>query len=181
MPPINEPILIDTAQYLLHPFGAQDIKNIARLSKDIQQLFPSKRPHTYLPHKQLADAGQAEALLHIALFHQFNGTRQWYFITDKTSQHTIGMIELISPGDAKTHYQLAHYPHILEFCLSKDHIGKGIMSKVLPQFVKRLKEKGIQQLGAVVHPNNLKAIKVLQKSGIDQQAHFDAVSRLYHN
>jgi len=181
MPPINEPILIDTAQYLLHPLRAQEIKDIARLSNDIQRLFSSDKPHVYLPHKQLANAGQAEALLHTALFHQFNGTRQWYLITDKTKQQTIGVIELISPRDAKTHYGLAHYPYILEFCLSKDYNGKGIMSRILPRFVQCLKEKGIQQLGAVVHPNNLKAIKVLQKSGIDKQAHFDAISKLYHN
>lgn len=181
MPPLNEPILVDTPQFILHPFGATEMKRIDSLSRGIQQLFSSERHHVFLQHKKLDGTSQAEALLHTALFNQFNGTGQWYFITEKTNKKTIGMIELISPSGAKQHYQLDNYPYILEFCLSEEYIRKGIMGKVLPKFVECLKKKEINHIGAVVNLKNLKAIKVLKKSGIDKQTHFDAISNLYHN
>ena len=91
------------------------------------------------------------------------------------------MIELITPQTARQHYRLAQYPYFLEFCLCAKHAGKGLMSSLLPQLIQKLEQKGVRDIGAVVHPHNVAAIKVLQKSGIGQKAHFDAVRQLYHN
>ena len=181
MPSLNEPILIDTPQFILHPFGAGQMKKIKSLSQDILQLFSSENPHFFLQHKQLTNAAQAEVLLHTALFNQFNGMGQWYLITEKTNGKTIGIIELITPSRAKQYYQLEDYPYILEFCLANGYTGKGIMGRVLPKFIESLKKKGINHIGAVVDPKNLKAIKVLEKSGINKQSKFNSISSLYHN
>ncbi len=181
MPPHSEPILIDTKDFLLHPFGASDIKRFDSLSKDILQLFSQQQTTTYLPHKKLQHISHAETLLQTGLLNQYSGLSQLYFITRKTDQKTIGMIELISPKNAERHYQLDQYPYFLEFCISTEHSGKGIMGNILPKLIRQLKCHGIHQLAAVANPRNLSAIKVLQKSGITHQSHFDSINNLYHN
>jgi len=80
------------------------------------------------------------------------------------------MIELISPQNAEQHYKLDQYPYFLEFCISSEHSGKGIMSSILPKLIRQLNKHGIDNIGAVVNPDNLSAIKVLRKSGINQQS-----------
>lgn len=178
---MNPPILIDTEDLLLHPFRAEEMKRFDSLSKDIHSLFNQSQALTFLPHKKLKDVQQAEVLLQTALMHQYNGSSQWYFITDKAYQRTIGMIELITPQTAKKHYRLKQYPYFLEFCLCSQYAGKGVMSSLLPKLVRKLKQKGISEIGAVVHPHNLAAINVLKKSGIQRQTRFDDIRNLYHN
>lgn len=178
---MTQPILIETEDLLLHTFRAEDMTRFQSLSRDIHQLFGQHSSTTFLPHKKLSDVAQAEVLLHTALFNQYNGNSQWFFITQKTRQRTIGMIEVITPNVAKQHYQLEQYPHFIEFCLSPDHIGKGIMSRLLPKLLDKLKQKGIQKIGAVAHPKNLSAVRVLHKSGLIKKTAFDAIRHLYHN
>lgn len=178
---MTQSILIETDDLLLHPFRAEEMKRFESLSRDIHQLFGQHSTTTFLPHKKLSHIGQAEALLQTALFNQYNGNSQWYFITQKTDQRTIGMIEVITPHTARQHYQLDQYPHFIEFCLSADHIGKGIMSKLLPGLVDKLKQTGIKKIGAIAHPKNLSAIKVLYKSGLVKKTSFDTFQHLYHN
>lgn len=178
---MNQPILIDTEELYLHPFRAQEMKRFESLSKDILSLFNQRQTVNFLPHKKLTHLDQAQALLQMALFNQYNGVSQWYFITKKSDHTTIGIIELITPTTARKHYELAQYPYFLEFCICAHHAGQGIMSSILPQLIKALHQMGIHEIGAVVHPTNLSAIKVLRKSGIDKLARFDAVSHLYHN
>jgi RimJ/RimL family protein N-acetyltransferase len=178
---MNHPILIDTKDLLLHPFRAEEMKRLDSLSQDIHNLFNQSQAKTFLPHKKLKDVQQAEALLQTALMHQYNGSSQWYFITDKVDQRTIGMVELITPQTAKKHYRLKQYPYFLEFCLCSTYSGKGIMSNLLPRLIRKLKQKGISEIGAVVHPHNLAAISVLKKSGIQRQTRFDDIRNLYYN
>ncbi|MFN0253958.1 GNAT family N-acetyltransferase [Pedobacter ureilyticus] len=181
MPPLNEPILIDTQELLLHPFGASEMKRFETLSLDILQLLSQQQTTAFLPHKRLKHIHHAETLLQTGLLNQYSGMSQLYFITQKSTKKTIGMIELISPNGARNYYKLKQYPYFIEFCLSTEHTGQGIMSSLLPKLIKQLNAKGIHQLGAVVHPKNLSAIKVLKKSGIDKMANFDHQSNLYHN
>ncbi len=178
---MTQPIQIETEDLLLHPFRAEDMKRFDSLSRDIHQLFGQHSTTTFLPHKKLSDIGQAEALLQTALFNQYNGNSQWFFITQKSGQRTIGMIEVITPTSAKRHYQLEQYPHFIEFCLSTEHIGKGIMSRLLPKLLDKLKQKGIQKIGAVAHPNNLSAVRVLHKSGLVKKTSFDSIQHVYYN
>lgn len=98
---MTPPILIDTEDLLLHPFRAEEMKRFKSLSRDVYQLFNQSAAITFLPHKKLADLQQTEALLQTILFQQYNGTSQWYFITQKSDMRTIGMIELITPATAK--------------------------------------------------------------------------------
>lgn len=181
MPPLDEPILIDTQELLLHPFGASEIKRFETLSLDILQLLSQQQTTLFIPHKRLKHVRHAETLLQTGLLNQYSGMSQLYFITQKSTKKTIGMIELISPNGARNHYRLKQYPYFIEFCLAAEHTGQGIMSSLLPKLIEKLNSKGIRQLGAVVHPKNLSAIKVLQKSGIDKMADFDHQSNLYHN
>lgn len=176
-----EPILIQTETLLLHPFGAAEMNRFDKLSSDILQVFSEKKTTEFLPHKKLKDLNHAEILLQKGLLNQHSGMSQMYFITEKSTERTIGMIELISPSGAKKHYRLKEYPYFIEFCLSAEHTGRGIMSSILPKFIQQLHQKGIKKLGAIVHPKNMSAIKVLRKSGIDTQAPFDSNSNFYHN
>lgn len=181
MPPLNDPILINIDDHMLHPFGANEFKRFSSLSHDIYDVLSQEQTTLFLPHKHLEDVSHAEILLQTALLNQHNGMSQMYFITQKSIQKTIGMIELISPANAKKHYKLSQYPHIIEFGLSAEHTGKGIMSRLLPKLIKSLHNRGITQLGAVVDPKNISAIRVLEKSGINKQAYFDHKSNLYYN
>lgn len=178
---MTPPILIDTEDLLLHPFRAEEMKRFESLSRDVHRLFNQSAALTFLPHKKLADVQQTEALLQTVLFQQYNGASQWYFITRKSDQRTIGMIELISPATAKQHYQLEQYPYFLEFCLCAKHAGKGIMSRLVSKLVGQLQQLGIKKIGAVAHPQNRAAIRVLEKSGLSRKTSFDAFQHLYLN
>lgn len=181
MPPSNDPILIDSEEHILHPFGANELKRFSSLSKDIFQVFNQEKTTLFLPHKYLIDIVHAEVLLQTGLLNQYNGMSQLYFITEKSTNKTIGMIELISPKGAQMHYNLTQYPYFIEFCLSDDHTGKGIMSILLPKLIDKLKQRGIKKIGAVAHPKNHSAIRVLHKAGLFKRTSFDIVQDVYHN
>ncbi len=178
---MTQPILIETEDLLLHSFRAEDMKRFDSLTRDIHQLFGQHSTTTFLPHKKLSPIQQAETLLQTALINQHNGNGQWYFITQKKGQRTIGMIELITPKIARQHYQLDCYPHFIEFCLSSEHTGKGIMGRLLPRLLEKLKQKGIDKIGAVAHPKNHSAVRVLYKSGLIKKASFDSIQHVYYN
>lgn len=175
-----EPILIQTETLLLHSFRAQEMHRFKSLTIEIFQLFSQIQTTKFLPNKKLDELEQAENLLHAALLDQQAGLSQLYFITQKSDQHTIGIIELISPTKAKKHYKLDSYPYILEFCLGAKHTRLGIMGELLPRLVNKLKCNHIKTIAAVAHPLNIPAIKVLNKAGLSQRTHFDGISHVYH-
>jgi len=181
MPPSNDPILIDIDEHILHSFGTNEFKRFSCLSRDIFEVFSQEKTTIFLPHKHLNDIVHAEVLLQTGLINQHNGVSQLYFITEKSTNKTIGMIELISPRGAQMHYNLEQYPYFIEFCLSDKHTGKGIMSMLLPKLLDKLRQIGINKIGAVAHPKNNSAIRVLNKSGLFKRASFDIVQDVYHN
>lgn len=69
----------------------------------------------------------------------------------------------------------------IEFLPSVDHTRKAIMSSLLPRLIDKLKQKRIKKIGAVAHPSNLSALRVLHKSGLSKKTSFDPFQHLYHN
>ena len=155
-----EPVHIENDRFLVHTFRAADIKKEKAISKDVFALFSDEVTTCYLPGKKLSSLQEAEVYFRANLLSYHAGKNFLHFVTDKKSQRIIGMIDLISPGLAKEHYRLSHYPYFIEFYLKTEFHNQGIMGELLPEFIKQLEKKNIKDLSTVVNQKNWSAKKV---------------------
>src|SRR5215217_2032543 len=158
----------------LHEFGAADMLRFDDLVNDIEQIFSREATVRFVPSKWLRSRTEAEAYLQLATLNATCTSDRLFFITDHSTKQVVGVIDIISPETAKRHYRMDSYMHIIEFYLSADRQSRGHMSALLPEMLNMLKLQGIIQLAAVVHRQNFKGSRLLQRNGFKYQGMFDA-------
>jgi RimJ/RimL family protein N-acetyltransferase len=174
-----EPVQFESNHLLIHSFRAEDIRELERLAWDVFTILSDDKTLTYLAGKRLHSLADAEMFLRTNLLNFHAGQNYLHFISDKETGKVVGLIDLISPGLAKEHYRLGHYPYFIEFLLKSEFQGRGIMGEVLPKFVKQLKEKNIKEVGAVVNRTNTIARKLIQKVDFSYRSGFDLLQDFY--
>jgi RimJ/RimL family protein N-acetyltransferase len=176
---MRDAIYMQSKNYLIHSFGPEEIANIEALANHVYMILSDAVTLKFLSRKRLHSVEEAKELLknNVLSFHA--GRNYLHFITDKTSANVVGMINLISPETAKEHYSFTEYPYFIEFYLSGQQTGKSVMSTLLPLFVAALRNRNINQVGAIAHRDNIGSKKVLEKSGFVYNGAFDTTQDYY--
>jgi RimJ/RimL family protein N-acetyltransferase len=173
------PIHIETDRYLIHSFRAQDMKRENIIGRDIYAILSDEATLRYLPGKKLSTLKDAELFFRGNLLSYHAGKNYLHFIREKQSGKIIGIIDLISPEVAKEQYDFSHYPYFIEFYLKGSYQGQGIMSELLPEFIKQLSKENIKEVGAVVNRSNAIARKLIQKVDFSYRSAFDPLQDFY--
>ena len=174
-----KPIYLENEKLLIHPFRPEDLSRFNELTKDIFDILSDEHTLKFLPGKRLNNLQEAELFLQTTIINYHSGRNYLHFISHKELNKVIGMIDLISPEVAKSHYSMDHYPFFIEFYLSGFATGCYIMSEILPLLIDELLCQGISRIGAVINRKNIAARKVLEKSDFNYKAPFDIVQDLY--
>ncbi|ARS40344.1 hypothetical protein CA265_12035 [Sphingobacteriaceae bacterium GW460-11-11-14-LB5] len=173
------PISFENEHLIIHPFRPQEMDRLAELSNDVFEILSDELTLKFIPKKRLESIPQAEGFLKSRLLSHYSGKNFFHFITRKSAQKVIGIIELISPDLAMEHYQLKTYPYFIEFYLSSSATGCYIMTELLPVVIECLSDQGISHIGAVVHRKNTAATKVLKNAKFTYQGQFDIFQDFY--
>lgn len=174
-----KPILFENDTLLIHPFRPEDLGRFHELTKDIFSILSDELTLKFIPGKRLNSLEEAELFLQTMILNYHSGRNYIHFITHKQLNKVIGIIDLISPGVARQHYQMDHYPFFIEFYLSGFASGCYIMTAILPQLIDHLSDQGISNIGAVVNRKNIAATKVLEKANFAYKSRFDMLQDLY--
>ena len=173
------PIHFENDRYLIHGFRPEDLECFDVLTSEVFQILSDDHTLHYIPSKRLDSLEQAEAFLQTMLLNFYSGKNYLHFIRDNTSGKLVGMIDLISPGVAREHYHIGHYPFFVEFYLGSFATGCYLMTEILPQVVQQLLDNGIGSIGAVVNRGNIAAKKVLKKARFQKKHAFDLEQDFY--
>ena len=174
-----EPLYFQTEQLLVHPFRAEDMERFGQLSMEVFSILSDDLTLKYIPEKRLFSLADAELYLQTMLMNYHAGLNYLHFISDRSSGKVIGLIDLISPGVARQHYQMDEYPFFIEFYLGAAASGCYIMTEILPAVVEGIFKRGIHRIAAVINRNNIAARKVLENARFSYKAPFDLLQDLY--
>lgn len=126
-----KPIFLENDKLLIHPFRPEDLQRFEQLTQDIFSILSDDKTLKFIPGKRLNNLEEATSFLRTMVINYHAGLNYIHFITDKQLNKVVGMIDLISPKVAKTHYQIDHYPFFIEFYLSGFASGCYIMTEIL--------------------------------------------------
>ena len=174
-----KPILFENQNYLIHPFRPEDLERFAQITKEVFCILSDDHTLKFIPNKRLNTLEEAELFLQTMLINAHAGRNYIHFITDKSQNKVVGIIDLITPEVAREHYQIDHYPYFIEFYLSSFASGCYLMTDILPPIVDQMLTQGIPGIGAVVNRNNIAARKVLKKANFILHHQFDVLQDLY--
>lgn len=174
-----KPIFLENDKLLIHPFRPEDLQRFEQLTLDIFSILSDDHTLKFIPGKRLHSLEEADAFLKTMVINYHAGLNYIHFISDKQLNKVVGIIDLISPDVAKTHYQIDHYPFFIEFYLSGFASGCYIMTEILPPVIDNLRQQGIPSIGAVVNRKNIAARKVLERAQFTYKEPFDAVQDFY--
>ena len=174
-----EPIRLENDTLVIQSFDAKDIKRWSGMVNDVYALLTDDQALKYLPFKRLRSVNDADTLLKNALISLHCGRNYLHFIRTKSDGRIIGFIDVISPAVAKEHYTLQQYPYFIEFCIKTEYAQQRLMSTLLPDFLRSLRDQKIYSIAAVINRQNIAAQKVLSRSGFNYYQLFDANQDLY--
>jgi ribosomal-protein-alanine N-acetyltransferase len=174
-----EPIRLENKTLIIQSFDAKDLKQWSNMVNDVYALLSDNHALKYLPFKRLRTLNDADTLLKNALISLHCGRNYLHFIRKKTDGTIIGFIDVISPAVAKEHYTLKQYPYFIEFCIKTEYAQQKVMSTLLPDFLRSLRDQNINNIAAVINKQNIAAQKVLSRSGFNYYQFFDVDQDLY--
>lgn len=174
-----EPIRLENETLIIQSFDAKDLEHWSAMVNDVYALLTDNRALKYLPFKRLRSLGDADKLLKNALISLHCGRNYLHFIRKKTDGTIIGFIDVISPALAKEYYTLQQYPYFIEFCIKTEYAQQKLMSTLLPDFLRSLRDQKINNIAAVIDRQNVAAQKVLSRSGFNYYQFFDVKQDLY--
>jgi RimJ/RimL family protein N-acetyltransferase len=174
-----EPIHIENDRLLVHTFRAEDIKKEKVVSRDIYEVLSDEVTTRFVPGKKLSSLKEAQLYFRGNLLSYYAGKNYLHFITDRKTNKIVGLIDVITPEQAKAHYRIHDCPYFIEFYLKSEFQGCGIMGELLPEFISQLQNKKVGVIGAVINHNNISAQKLVIKSGFHYDSEFDFAQDFY--
>lgn len=164
---------------LIRPIGPEDLTHYEDRVKEIYQLLSDDDTLRFIPQKRLRTITEAKDWLTTSILNFHCGQNYTYFIADKQTKKLLGILEIIPPGTAQQHYQLADYPYFIEFYLLPEVRRKGFMTGAVALMLGELARLNISNVAAVINKDNLAARKVLQNTGFFNFSKFDHRQDLY--
>ncbi|SEO11104.1 Protein N-acetyltransferase, RimJ/RimL family [Mucilaginibacter gossypiicola] len=174
-----KPICLDYEPWQIHGIRPEELKRHKQLIKEIHQVLTDQQTLQYLPEKRIHALAEAESWLSTAILNYYCAKCYTHLITERSTGKLVGMIDIIPPETSREHYELPEHSYFIEFYLNSNHIGKNLMSSMLPLVLNAMQEQGIKSVAAVVNRQNHAAKKVLMRSGFSYDRRFDILQDLY--
>ena len=173
-----KPITAENDYIFIHPLRPTEVMRQEEVAEELLTIFSNPVVKQYSPDKYTTD----KKLLSTQLFGVSEAYQQelgyTHYVTWKDTNEIIAQVEIITPKRAETVYPKKG-TWFLEYYLSEEYWGNGMMTDVIKTVVSHMSAQGIQKIAAVCMPSNKASIRVLEKSGFKRTGPFDAKQDIY--
>jgi len=147
--------------------------HLENIENDLYEILSNFENTEYIPRRRPENRDDLSNKIMGIILNYEKKLQYAHFITNKVTNKIIGMVDLISPENAKKNYNLDEYDWVIEYFLHRNFWGQGIMSGIISAICQRLNEQGIQTIAAICDRNNIGSIRVLEKNGFKNVKPFD--------
>ncbi|HEY4196987.1 MAG TPA: GNAT family N-acetyltransferase [Mucilaginibacter sp.] len=172
-------VTFTVGDFEISPLKGEDLHRFDIMAEEVYAILSDEQTLRFIPEKRLKSKQEAVKWLQLSVVNFYTGRNYIHLIRAKSTGEILGIIDILSPGLVRDHYQLPSYPHFVEFYIKGELQGGSLMSKILPEVLQIIKKQNINVISAVADRNNLAAQKVLEKSGFAKVKRFDSTKDLF--